>query len=196
MAQISGFFEAQCTGLTLHLLTIVYLYSIVAVGIKLWGYGTRLSGLSEGGSLRGARPDKLNYSSPFSILLGLSPLHWSCPGGILPPLRRRGVGWGSTRPLTARWEPTWRLCCWNRRCPGAGSRKEPPVHANRNEEGRGEPGKFSFQLILDNGAEEYAIRPPAEAAGALMDLFSMTETIYFDLGRKVLIFGNVSLGSE
>jgi hypothetical protein len=29
-----------------------------------------------------------------------------------------------------------------------------------------------------------------------MDLVSMTETIYFDLGRKVLIFGNVSLGSE
>ena len=29
-----------------------------------------------------------------------------------------------------------------------------------------------------------------------MDLFSMTETIYFDLERKVLIFGNVSLGGE
>ena len=29
------------------------------------------------------------------------------------------------------------------------------VHANWNEEERGEPGKFSFQLILDNGAEEY-----------------------------------------
>ena len=36
------------------------------------------------------------------------------------------------------------------------------VHANWNEEERGAPGKFSFQLILDNGAEEYAIRPPAE----------------------------------
>jgi hypothetical protein len=70
------------------------------------------------------------------------------------------------------------------------------VHANWNEEERGEPGKFSFQLILDNGAEEYAIRPPAEDADALMDLFSMTETIYFDLERKVLIFGNVSLGGE
>src|SRR5918992_2421761 len=70
------------------------------------------------------------------------------------------------------------------------------VHANWSEEERGAPGKFSFQLILNNGAQEYAIRPPAEDADALMDLFSMTETIYFDLGRKVLILGNISLGSE
>ncbi len=68
------------------------------------------------------------------------------------------------------------------------------VHANWNEEERGGPGKFSFQLILDNGAEEYAIRPPAEDADALMDLFSMSSPIYFDLERKVLIFGNISLG--
>ena len=68
------------------------------------------------------------------------------------------------------------------------------VHANWNEEERGAPGKFSFQLILDDGAEEYAIRPPAEDADALMDLFSMSETIYFDLERKVLIFGTISLG--
>ena len=68
------------------------------------------------------------------------------------------------------------------------------VHANWSEEKRGAPGKFSFQLILDNGAEEYAIRPPAEDADALMDLFSMSETMYFDLERQVLIFNNISLG--
>jgi hypothetical protein len=68
------------------------------------------------------------------------------------------------------------------------------VHANWNEEERGAPGKFSFQLILDNGAEEYAIRPPAEDSDVLMDLFSMSETVYFDLERKVLIFGTISLG--
>jgi len=56
MAQTSGFFEVKGTGLTLYLLTILHLYSIVAVGIKLWGYGARLSGLSEGGSLRGHAP--------------------------------------------------------------------------------------------------------------------------------------------
>ena len=68
------------------------------------------------------------------------------------------------------------------------------VHANWSEQERGEPGKFSFQLILDDGAEEYAIRPPAEDSDVLMDLFKKSDTIYFDLGRQVLIFGNISLG--
>jgi hypothetical protein len=68
------------------------------------------------------------------------------------------------------------------------------VHANWSEQERGAPGKFSFQLILDNGAEEYAVRPPAEDADVLMDLFKKSETIYFDMGRQVLIFGNISLG--
>ncbi len=68
------------------------------------------------------------------------------------------------------------------------------VHANWSEQERGGPGKFSFQLILDNGAEEYAIRPPAEDSDVLMDLFKKSDTIYFDMGRQVLIFGNISLG--
>ncbi|MCA1848309.1 MAG: hypothetical protein LC704_04845 [Actinobacteria bacterium] len=68
------------------------------------------------------------------------------------------------------------------------------VHANWSEQERGEPGKFSFQLILDDGAEEYAIRPPAEDSDVLMDLFKKSDTIYFDMGRQVLIFGNISLG--
>jgi hypothetical protein len=67
------------------------------------------------------------------------------------------------------------------------------VHANWSEQERGEPGKFSFQLILDNGAEEYAIRPPAEDSDVLMDLFKRSDNIYFDMGRQVLIFGNISL---
>ncbi len=59
------------------------------------------------------------------------------------------------------------------------------IHANWNEEERGEPGKFSFQLVLDDGAEEYAIRPPAEDATCLMELFGKTGVIYFDTERKV-----------
>ena len=68
------------------------------------------------------------------------------------------------------------------------------VHANWSEQERGEPGKFSFQLILDNGAEEYAIRPPAEDSDVLMDLFEKSETVYFDLDRQVLIPSDISLG--
>ena len=68
------------------------------------------------------------------------------------------------------------------------------VHANWNEEQRGAEGKFSFQLILDNGAEEYVIRPTNEDADVLVDLFEQTDTIYFDMERGVLIFGDVSTG--
>lgn len=68
------------------------------------------------------------------------------------------------------------------------------VHANWSEQERGGPGKFSFQLILDNGAEEYAIRPDAEDADVLVELFKLTDKLYFDMSRQVLIFGNVPLG--
>ena len=68
------------------------------------------------------------------------------------------------------------------------------VHANWSEQERGAPGKFSFQLILDNGAEEYAIRPVAEDADVLVELFKLTDKPYFDMSRQVLIFGNVPLG--
>jgi len=67
------------------------------------------------------------------------------------------------------------------------------VHANWNEEERGAPGKFSFQLILDNGADEYVLRPTAEDADVLTDLFERTGTMYFDIERGVLIFGNLSV---
>jgi hypothetical protein len=67
------------------------------------------------------------------------------------------------------------------------------LHANWSEEERGAPGKFSFQLILDNGADEYVLRPTAEDADVLIDLFARTETMYFDLERGVLIFGNLSV---
>ena len=69
------------------------------------------------------------------------------------------------------------------------------VHSNWSEQERGGEGKFSFQLILDNGAEEYAIRPDAEDADVLVELFKLTDKLYFDLERQVLIFGNVPLGS-
>ena len=68
------------------------------------------------------------------------------------------------------------------------------VHANWSEEARGEPGKFSYQLILDNGAEEYAVGPPPEGAGALIERLNLPEKIYFEGGRQFLSFGNIPLG--
>ena len=69
------------------------------------------------------------------------------------------------------------------------------VQVSWTERGRGEQGAFTVQLILDSGAEEYAIRPPAEDADVLVELFTLTDKIYFDMSRQVLIFGDVPVGS-
>lgn len=69
------------------------------------------------------------------------------------------------------------------------------VHANWNEEGRGEPGKVSLQLILDNGAEEYALRPTVKAAKILLKMLDASETIFFDLENSVLSVSRLTLGS-
>jgi hypothetical protein len=65
--------------------------------------------------------------------------------------------------------------------------------ASWTEEERGEPGNFTFQLILDNGAEEYVIRPTNEDADVLTDLLEQTRTVFFDMERGVLIFGDISV---
>src|ERR671916_3252425 len=68
------------------------------------------------------------------------------------------------------------------------------VHSNWNDEGSGEPGKFSFQLILDDGAEEYVIRPVAEDSKPLVKILGRSKSQYFDLERRVLIVNDISLG--
>lgn len=65
------------------------------------------------------------------------------------------------------------------------------VHANWSNQGELEDGKFSFQLILDNGAEEAVIMPSAEATEALRDLIKDAETLYWDKTNEVLIFGTI-----
>ena len=66
------------------------------------------------------------------------------------------------------------------------------VHANWSAQERGEPGKFSYQLILDEGAEEYILRVTADDAKVLRDFFHDADAIYFDLEREVLIFGEIT----
>jgi hypothetical protein len=68
------------------------------------------------------------------------------------------------------------------------------VQASWTERGRGEPGSFTIQLILDNGAEEYVILPTAEDTKVMLRLLGKAETVYFDLDRKVLVPGTISLG--
>ena len=67
------------------------------------------------------------------------------------------------------------------------------VQASWTEQERGEPGAFTLQLILDQGADEYVLRPTADDTEALLELFSRSEGATFDLERKVLIFNNLSV---
>jgi hypothetical protein len=66
------------------------------------------------------------------------------------------------------------------------------VHSNWSKQGDLEHGKFSYQLILDNGAQEELIMPTADDAKVLRDLFHDADTIYWDLEREVLIFGKIA----
>ncbi len=63
------------------------------------------------------------------------------------------------------------------------------------ERERAQPGAFTVQLILDHGGEEYVLRPTAEDAEVLVDLLATGESVYFDLDRRVLMFGNRSTRS-
>ena len=63
------------------------------------------------------------------------------------------------------------------------------VHSNWSYQGDLQNGKFSYQLILDNGAEEALIMPTAEDGKLLRDLINDADTIYWDLDKEVIIFG-------
>ncbi len=61
------------------------------------------------------------------------------------------------------------------------------VHANWSGQGADESGKFSFQLILDDGAEEYVVRPTVQDSKVLLKLLQASDTMYFDTEQQVLI---------
>ncbi len=66
------------------------------------------------------------------------------------------------------------------------------VHSNWSSHGPLENGKSSYQLILDNGAEEALIMPTAEDGKLLRDLIHDADTLYWDLDKEVLIFGKIA----
>jgi len=68
------------------------------------------------------------------------------------------------------------------------------VQISWTEQGRGEHGAFTVQLILDNGAEEYVLQPDAQDTKVMVELFERAKSVYFDLDRKVLIPSNIPLG--
>lgn len=67
------------------------------------------------------------------------------------------------------------------------------VQASWTEQERGGPGAFTVQLILDNGVDEYVLRPTADDAEVLLQLLQRSDHATFDLGRKLLMFSNLSV---
>jgi hypothetical protein len=67
------------------------------------------------------------------------------------------------------------------------------IQGSWTEQERGEEGAFTLQLILDNGVDEYILRPDADDLDVLLKLFSKSNHTVFDMERKVLIFGNIAV---
>ena len=65
------------------------------------------------------------------------------------------------------------------------------VHSNWSNQGPLEQGKFSYQLILDDGAEEVLIMPTAEDGKLLRDLIHDAHSLYWDTQNEVLVFGKI-----
>ena len=67
------------------------------------------------------------------------------------------------------------------------------IQASWTERERGEEGRFTLQLILDNGVEEYILEPENEDIDVILKLFARSNTATFDLERKVLMFSNLAV---
>ena len=67
------------------------------------------------------------------------------------------------------------------------------VQASWTEQEPGQPGLLTLQLILDNGAEECILTPDEDDLDIMLKLFARSSQAMFDLERKVLMFGNLTI---
>ncbi|MFG1928680.1 hypothetical protein [Cryptosporangium sp. NPDC048952] len=58
-----------------------------------------------------------------------------------------------------------------------------------------EPGLWTLQLVCDEGAWEEVISVTAEDADNLQDVLKRQDTVYYDVERRVLMFGVAKPGS-
>ena len=74
---------------------------------------------------------------------------------------------------------------------GYSVRQVTDYQASWTEQARGEEGRFTVQLILDNGVEEYILQTTADDLDVLLSLLKRSKHTMFDLDRKVLMFSNI-----
>ncbi len=58
----------------------------------------------------------------------------------------------------------------------------------------GEPGTYTLQLVLDEGAWEEVLTLDADDADNLQDLLENTGVVQYDVERRVLMFGVTKVG--
>jgi hypothetical protein len=66
-----------------------------------------------------------------------------------------------------------------------------PTYTARESGGH---GLYTFQLILDNGADEHILSVSAEDADNLFDWLHASADVYYDRERRVLMFGTRAVG--
>lgn len=59
----------------------------------------------------------------------------------------------------------------------------------------GQNGTYTLQLVLDEGAWEEVITLTADDADALQDLLVAQKTVFYDVKRRTLVFGNKRPGA-
>jgi hypothetical protein len=59
----------------------------------------------------------------------------------------------------------------------------------------GQPGTYTLQLVLDQGAWEEVLTLDPDDADNLQDLLTNTSSVFYDIDRRVLMFGVTKVGS-
>ncbi len=75
------------------------------------------------------------------------------------------------------------------------TRKVTHWQPNFSLSGKGEPGTYIFQLVLDHGASKVVLTVNADDADNLFDWLSASSDVYYDLEREVLLFGARTTGT-
>ena len=59
----------------------------------------------------------------------------------------------------------------------------------------GQPGTYTLQLVLDQGAWEEVLTLAPDDADNLQDLLANTAVVHYDVARRTLLFGVTPTGS-
>jgi len=59
----------------------------------------------------------------------------------------------------------------------------------------GEVGTFTLQLVLDEGAWEEVLTLAPDDADPLQEMLARSQTVFYDIERRTLMFGTSKVGS-